>query len=653
MYGSDGQVLVDELRRQCRINASHVHSLLRTSSASTKSTTVDSAGSGHAGTGHPNGRTEASDADEQSETERGQFGGSDGLVVSVKPVAILDFSVSWRERKRQKADLNAAYARHLGRNGPEAGRQEELLEDARAWAAATLREAVSEVQDVLELKQRVVKQMWDKFVPTHPDCSDLQLDYRKFGSALWGEGWPSLEDLAFDALRERAASEARQAEARVTGSPGAGRGGRPGPVAGNSAQGIAEGAIVDILTELFDQLSPEEKAHIRAAEAAANGILAQGDAGVRERSRAAGLRLELDRDWLLQPQDEARVGAAATLFVAYNNVFWARTDPGNAESIQAFLAQLRRINEGVLARYGSWECGHAIAEFRAESEKAAWLQHSRHLMSKRADAETQPPNPARSASLTTASADVSGGQTPGDGPTGSVAADQRPPDRGVPLELFADGHDGRPLGDNPFPPDHQAYQTFEEATWKAKEAINGLRAELLQVFSNPPFDFIQAILNFRVRGFGACANAALVIVGNERTAEWYEQWIEDFARFIVDDTLRKGQLKDPQADPNSPVLFTQELLPRIAVDLKLQAMKVAVRYKKEAANRVLQVMALRAKELRADSARPVIDDIPTLALHRITEEHVPQPSAGFTPEDSIKSGQPGRQDLLEKLSERP
>jgi hypothetical protein len=277
----------------------------------------------------------------------------------------------------------------------------------------------------------------------------------------------------------------------------------------------------------------------------------------------------------------------------------------------------------------------------------------RRLVSKRADAETQPPNFARSASLTTASADVSGGQTPSDGPTGSVAADQRPPDRGGSLELFADGQDGRPLGDNPFPPDHQAYQAFEEATWKAKEAINGLRAELLQVFSDPPFDFIQAILNFRVRGFGACANAALLIFGNEQTAESYEQWIED-SKTLRGSSLTTRSGKDSlraQADPNSPVLFTQELLPRIAVDLRLQAMKVAVRYKKEAANRVLQVMALRAKELRADSGHPVIDDIATLALHRITEERVPQPSAGFTPEDFIKSGQPGRQDLLEKLSD--
>jgi hypothetical protein len=161
------------------------------------------------------------------------------------------------------------------------------------------------------------------------------------------------------------------------------------------------------------------------------------------------------------------------------------------------------------------------------------------------------------------------------------------------LDSFQQDANARPLGDNPFPGNHPAYKAFEEATWKAKEAASSLISELLTAVSKPPFDFIQTILTFRVRGLSACANAALSIVGNEETAEWYEHWIEDFARFLLQDTLRKGQLKDPQADPGSSPLFTPELLPKITVDLQLQVMRVVAHYKKEAANRVLQVIELR------------------------------------------------------------
>ncbi len=161
------------------------------------------------------------------------------------------------------------------------------------------------------------------------------------------------------------------------------------------------------------------------------------------------------------------------------------------------------------------------------------------------------------------------------------------------LGPFQGNPSAQPLGDNPFPPAHPAYKAFEEATWTAKESLNDLRSELLETLSKPPFDFIQAILTFRVREVSAYANAALLIVGNEQTAERYEHWIDDFARFVLDDTVKKGRLKLPDADPESQPLFTPELLPRITADLSLQLMRVVAYYKKEAANRVLQVMELR------------------------------------------------------------
>jgi len=114
-----------------------------------------------------------------------------------------------RKRERQEADLNAVYARHLGRNGPEVERQEHLLKDARVWAREESRKIIADgVRDVQELKARVVKQTWDEFVRAHAYYSDLRLGYRQFASVLWDEEWPSLNDSATVAIQERAAANA-------------------------------------------------------------------------------------------------------------------------------------------------------------------------------------------------------------------------------------------------------------------------------------------------------------------------------------------------------------------------------------------------------------------------------------------------------------
>jgi hypothetical protein len=78
---------------------------------------------------------------------------------------------------------------------------ERLLQDARAWAQAQLKPTASEVQDVFELKNRVVTQTYDRFVPNPGD-----FPYLEFVAALWEEGWPSLEDRAIEAILERATS---------------------------------------------------------------------------------------------------------------------------------------------------------------------------------------------------------------------------------------------------------------------------------------------------------------------------------------------------------------------------------------------------------------------------------------------------------------
>jgi len=196
-------------------------------------------------------------------------------------------------------------------------------------------------------------------------------------------------------------------------------------------------------------------------------------------------------------------------------------------------------------------------------------------------------------------------------------------------EAFKEDASARPLGENPFPLEHPPYEAFEEATWKAKEAINDLRSDLLETLSKPQFDFIQAILTYRVRGFSAYAHAALSIVGNEATGAWYEHWLDDYARFLLSDTLQKGQLKDPKAEPGSQPLFTPQLLPRITVDLHIQLMHVVAQCKKEAANRVLQAMQMR-KDRLADQEEKLPEE--SLADMKSSDQ---QPNGVVPPEPAI------------------
>ena len=241
-YGWEGKDLIAELRGECQINASQVHSMLHASPASTTPSTEDQAASpSQDGTDHVSGRSEAAGAAEQSEMERGQSGVADRPVISAQPPAILEFSDSWRKRKRRNADLQAAYARQSGRNLHNVQRQEDLLKDARVWAKAELRKAASELRDVLELKEQVVKLAWDKFVPMHRYHSDFDLGYREFVSALWEEEWPSLEDCALEALVKLADSAGGQA-AVVTGFSADGRAEDRARLAASSFQGVAKGA---------------------------------------------------------------------------------------------------------------------------------------------------------------------------------------------------------------------------------------------------------------------------------------------------------------------------------------------------------------------------------------------------------------------------
>jgi hypothetical protein len=137
---------------------------------------------------------------------------------------ILQFFTPWRERKRCEAYMNAVYARCLGRNAAEADRQEKLLADARAWAKADLTHPASSARDLAELKERTMKRTWDEFLPTHLDRAALQLGFRAFGSAIWEEGWPSIQDYAVEALVQGAnpSDEIQPYDTRIVLSEGGG-----------------------------------------------------------------------------------------------------------------------------------------------------------------------------------------------------------------------------------------------------------------------------------------------------------------------------------------------------------------------------------------------------------------------------------------------
>ena len=95
---------------------------------------------------------------------------------------------------------------------------------------------------------------------------------------------------------------------------------------------MVEEAMTDILAEFFDQFNPEEQAFIRAKEAEAKIILLHGQSGVTER-----FQIGHDREWILQPQDDARAQAAATEFVGYQKVLVRRIDPVCTESVERHL----------------------------------------------------------------------------------------------------------------------------------------------------------------------------------------------------------------------------------------------------------------------------------------------------------------------------
>jgi hypothetical protein len=161
------------------------------------------------------------------------------------------------------------------------------------------------------------------------------------------------------------------------------------------------------------------------------------------------------------------------------------------------------------------------------------------------------------------------------------------------VDPFQGNFTARPLGDNPFPEDQPVHDAFEEAMWNAKEKIASFQMELLQTRFSSKAEFIQALLIFRGRWFSVTAHEATLLVGDELTGEWYDSWLDDRAKWFLEDTLARLREKDPKADPSAPPFLTQNDLDRIEHDLQFEQLRIVTNYKGVSARRVQEAIELR------------------------------------------------------------
>jgi hypothetical protein len=66
--------------------------------------------------------------------------------------------------------------------------QEAFLKDAQECARDVVRELAREVHDIVELRERVIRKTWDKFISPDPRRKEFEITYTEFGAALWDEG---------------------------------------------------------------------------------------------------------------------------------------------------------------------------------------------------------------------------------------------------------------------------------------------------------------------------------------------------------------------------------------------------------------------------------------------------------------------------------
>src|SRR5581483_2735655 len=111
-----------------------------------------------------------------------------------------------RRRERVNAAHQARYDRvRTGRTTYLAGLQEQLICDARKYAESCLADASSP-----EDRLKITRQIWNDFIPRHPHRDAFGLQFGALHTAIWTEGYPSLEERAAECGQTR--EPAQQAE---------------------------------------------------------------------------------------------------------------------------------------------------------------------------------------------------------------------------------------------------------------------------------------------------------------------------------------------------------------------------------------------------------------------------------------------------------
>jgi hypothetical protein len=108
--------------------------------------------------------------------------------------------------------------------------------------------------------------------------------------------------------------------------------------------------VDDFLARIFLELDQDDQQAINAAEEESRTRLEEGAVVASNRLHAAGSH-DL-RDWIAEPENDARADAAGILFFAYVNGFWRKTDIERPDSIQKFLENIEKLVDPLLARYG-------------------------------------------------------------------------------------------------------------------------------------------------------------------------------------------------------------------------------------------------------------------------------------------------------------
>jgi hypothetical protein len=98
------------------------------------------------------------------------------------------------------------------------------------------------------------------------------------------------------------------------------------------------------------------------------------------------------------------------------------------------------------------------------------------------------------------------------------------------MNFFDADASSSPLGENPFPTDHPAFEAFESVTFEAEELISRFQAAMLRVNTSGPDDLLRYVIHYRINRSEICARSLLRIVEDRETERIYAHWLNSFAK---------------------------------------------------------------------------------------------------------------------------